>query len=288
MVRSLPTVQRDGVEDARGDLGDPVAVDRAVQGAACVFHVGAAMKGGWLDHQGGTIEGTRNVLAACRKHGVGKLVHVSSLSVIDWAGAEAMTPVDERTALEPRAEERGSYTRAKLEAEKLVTAEAANGLPAVILRPGQIFGRRIPLMTGAIARRVAGRYLVLGDGEMQLPLVYIDDVVDALVLAAGSKLAGGEIIQIVDPEAWTQNQVLAEVAGSGAKVMRMPRAAVFAMGGASELVLGLIKKQSPVARYRLSSALAMRRFDSSRAADLLGWKPRVGVREGIRRVEQPS
>jgi nucleoside-diphosphate-sugar epimerase/predicted dehydrogenase len=288
MVRSLPTVPREGVEYARGDLGDPAAVDRAVQGAEIVFHVGAAMKGGWLDHQGGTIEGTRNVLAASRKHGVRKLVHVSSLSVIDWAGAEAMTPVDETTALEPRSEERGSYTRAKLEAEKLVSAEAASGLPAVIIRPGQIFGGKIPLMTGAVARRVGGRHLVLGDGEMQLPLVYIDDVVDALVLASASKLSKGEIIQIVDPEPWTQNQVLAEVAGPDAKVIRLPRAAVFAMGGASELVLGLIKKQSPVARYRLKSALASRRFDSSRAIELLGWKPRVGVREGIRRVEHPS
>jgi nucleoside-diphosphate-sugar epimerase/predicted dehydrogenase len=288
MVRTLPTVARDNVEYARGDLGDPEAVDRAVKGARCVFHVGAAMKGGWLDHQGGTIEGTRNVLAACRKHGVSKVVHVSSLSVIDWAGAEAMTPVDENTPLEPRAEERGSYTRAKLEAEKLVVAEAAAGLPAVIIRPGQIFGGRIPLMTAAVSRRVAGRHLVLGDGEMPLPLVYIDDVVDALVLAAGSKLSNGEIIQIVDPEPWTQNQVLAEVAGAGAKVIRLPRAAVFAMGGASELMLGLIKKQSPVARYRLKSALALRRFDSARAAELLGWKPRVGVREGIRRVEHPS
>ena len=66
------------------------------------------------------------------------------------------------------------------------------------------------------------------------------------------------------------------------------RAAVFAMGGASELVLGLLKKQSPVARYRLKSALALRRFDGGRAGELLGWKPRVGVREGIRRVENPS
>jgi nucleoside-diphosphate-sugar epimerase/predicted dehydrogenase len=286
MVRTLPAAARANVEYARGDLGDPDAVDRAVKGAGTVFHVGAAMKGGWLDHQGGTIEGTRNVLTACRKHGVKKLVHVSSLSVIDWAGAEAMTPVDENTPLEPRAEERGSYTRAKLEAEKLVAAAAADGLPAVIIRPGQIFGGKIPLMTGAIARRDAGRHLVLGDGEISLPLVYIDDVVDALVLAAGSKLSKGEIIQIVDPEPWTQNQVLAEVAGPGAKVIRLPRAAVFAMGGASELVLGLNKKQSPVARYRLKSALALRRFDSSRATELLGWKPRVGVREGIRRVEQ--
>jgi predicted dehydrogenase/nucleoside-diphosphate-sugar epimerase len=286
MVRSLPADAQPGLEYARGDLADPEAVDRAVHGAAVVYHAGAAMKGGWPDHQGGTVEGTRNVLAACRKHGVEKLVHVSSLSVIDWAGAQAFAPVDENTPFEPRAEERGSYTRAKLEAEKLVAAEAARGLPVVIVRPGQIFGRRIPLMTGAVARRAGGRYVVLGDGEMPLPLVYIDDVVDALMLAAKSNLRAGEVVQIVDPEPWTQNQVLAEVAGPSARVVRVPRSAVMAMGRASELMLGLLGKKSPVSPYRLSSALALRRFESQRARQLLDWKPRVGVREGIRRTIQ--
>jgi len=274
---------QEGVEYVRGDLGDPEAVDRAVRGARVVFHVGAAMKGGWLDHQGGTVEGTRNVLASCRKHLIEKLVDVSSLSVIDWAGAEPFAPVDEDTPYEGRAEDRGSYTRAKLEAERLVAAEAAAGLPVVIVRPGQIFGRRIPLMTAAVARRAAGRLVVLGDGEIPLPLVYIDDVVDALLLAAKSTLRGGEVIQIVDPEPWTQNQVLAEVCGPSARVLRVPRGAVFALGRASELALGLLGKKSPVSPYRLRSALARRRFESSRAEKLLGWRPRVGVREGIRR-----
>jgi len=285
MVRRIPSRPLEGVEYAIGDLGDPAAVDRAVRGAETVFHVGATMKGGWQDHVGGTIEGTRNVLAACKKHGVHRLVHTSSMSVIDWAGGDAFTVVDEDTALEGRAEERGAYTRAKLEAERLVSAEAAAGLPAVIIRPGQIFGGKIPLMTAAVARRVSGRYLILGDGEMPLPLVYIDDVVDALVLAAKSGLGKGEIVQIVDPETWTQNQVLAEVVGSGAPVIRVPRKAVMALGKASELMLGLVGKASPVAPYRLKSALALRRFSSTRATNLLGWTPRVGVREGIRRVK---
>jgi nucleoside-diphosphate-sugar epimerase len=210
------------------------------------------------------------------------------MSVIDWAGAPAGTAVDEETPLEPRAEERGAYTRAKLEAEKLVAAEAARGLPAVIIRPGQIFGGRIPLMTAAVARRAGGRHLVLGDGEMILPLVYIDDVVDALLLAGKSKLRGGEVIQLVDPEPWTQNQVLAEVAGPSARVVRVPRPVVMGIGRASEVVLGLLKRKSPVAPYRLASALAQRKFESHRAEQLLGWKPRVGVREGIKRVKSPS
>jgi nucleoside-diphosphate-sugar epimerase len=288
MVRTLPEKQLPGVEYVRGDLADPEAVDRAVRGVERVFHAGAAMKGGWPEHQGGTIEGTRNVLDACRKHGIKKLIHVSSMSVIDWAGAEPFAPVDENTPFEERAEERGAYTRAKLEAEKLVSAEAQQGLPAVILRPGQIFGGRIPLMTAAVARRAGGRFLVLGDGEMPLPLVYIDDVIDALVLAAKSDLHRGEVIQIVDPEQWTQNQVLAEVCGPAAPVVRVPRQIVMAMGRASEMVLGLVGKKSPVSQYRLRSALALRRFDGRRAQELLGWRPRVGVREGIHRVQQPQ
>ena len=137
-----------------------------------------------------------------------------------------------------------------------------------------------------MARRAGGRWLVLGDGEIVLPLVYIDDVVDSLMLAAKNGLHAGEVIQIVDPEPWSQNQVLSEVYGADARVIRVPRPVVMAMGKMSELVLGLIGKKSPVSEYRLKSALARRRFESRRAAELLDWRPRVGVREGIRRAQQ--
>ena len=53
----------------------------------------------------------------------------------------------------------------------------------MILRPGQIFGGGIPLINGAVARNAGGRWLVLGDGKLELPLVYIDDVVDAILAA---------------------------------------------------------------------------------------------------------
>ena len=71
----------------------------------------------------------------------------------------------------------------------------------------------------------------------------------------------------------------------GAKVLRVPRAVVFALGRASELALGALKKPSPASRYRLQSALALRRFESKNAEKLLGWKPAVGVSEGIQRLK---
>jgi len=158
-----------------------------------------------------------------------------------------------------------------------------DGLRAVILRPGQIFGGGIALINGAVARSAGGRWLVLGDGKIELPLVYIDDVVDAIMAAVDRMLVGGEIIQIIDPEHLTQDDVLG-LAGGTRRVLRVPRPVVFALGKLSELPLGALGRQSPIAVYRLKSAMSRLHYESDRAQSILGWQPRVGVREGIRRV----
>jgi len=281
--RRIPARPEDGVEYCFGNLGDPAAVDRAVQGAEIVIHCGAAMKGGWPEHKGGTVAGTQNVIDACKKHGVKQLVHISSMSVIDWAGSAGKGAVSETANLEPRPDERGAYTRAKLEAEQLVAAAAAQNLPTVILRPGQIFGGGIPLINGAVARNAGGRWLVLGDGKLELPLVYIDDVVDAIMASIAKKLTHGEVIQIIDPEHLTQKDVL-DLAGGDKSILRVPRPVVFALGKLSEYPLGALGRPSPVAVYRLKSALARLHYESDRAHKMLDWRPRVGVREGIKRA----
>lgn len=282
-VRRKPDHDQPHVEYCVGDLGDPQAVDSAVRGAQIVIHAGAAMKGDWAQHKVATVEGTANVIASCRQHHVEQLVHISSMSVIDWAGSATNGPVDESAAPEPRALERGPYTRAKLEAETLVTEAARRGLPCVILRPGQIFGGGIALVNGAVARQVAGRWLVLGDGQLELPLVYIDDVVDAIIACIDRKIISGDIIHIIDTECLTQQDVLV-LAGKGKPIIRVPRPLVFALGKLTEYPLRLLGKQSPVAAYRLKSALARLHYASTRARDVLGWQPRVGVRNGIERV----
>ena len=156
--------------------------------------------------------------------------------------------------------------------------------PCVILRPGQIFGGGIPLINGAVARNAGGRWLVLGDGKLELPLVYIDDVVDAIMAAVGKHLVRGEVIQIIDPEHLTQEDVLG-LAGGTRRVVHVPRPVVFALGKLSEYPLGALGRPSPVAVYRLRSAMARLHYDSDRAAQILDWRPRVGVREGIKRVQ---
>ncbi len=264
-----------------GDLGSPDVVFEAVKDTSAVVHVGATMSGDWDAFLGGTIEGTKNILTAMQQHCIKKLVYISSMSVVDWAGSDQAAVIDENISLEPRSDERGSYTKSKLEAEKLVVEASKAGLvSSVILRPGQIFGGKLPLMTGAVRRKAGRVSIVLGDGKLTLPMIYIDDVVHAINLSLEKDVESGTVIQLIDPSLWTQRDVI-KASGEKGKVIYLPRKFVFAIGGLSEKVLGLVGRQSPFARYRLYSALARLKFESDRAEKLLGWKPIVGVEKAI-------
>ena len=122
---------------------------------------------------------------------------------------------------------------------------------------------------------------MLGDGEVGIPFVYLDDVADAVVAAMQSEVSAGEVIQITDPVQLTQNDVLHLWEGEKVRALHIPRWIVYTLAGLSQALFGLIKRESPVGIYRMRSAMAKRRFQSAKA-DLIGWKPAVGVIEGIK------
>jgi nucleoside-diphosphate-sugar epimerase len=267
-----------------GSLGSPDVVDAAMKGIKLVYHVGAAMKGGKEEFEQGTIWGTRNVLESAKKHGVERLVYVSSLSVMDHAGHVTGNPVVETSPQEPFPDRRGAYTQTKLEAERMVREAMESGFPAVILRPGQIFGKGAEKVTpnGVIA--IAGRWLVAGNGKRKLPLVYKDDVVDALLLAAERPEAVGKTLNLVDPTPIDQNEYLgfARKALEGTPVVRVPISVFLLLSIGVELLGKILKRNVPLTRYRIRSLKPLYPFDVSAAGKVLGWKPTVGTKEGLR------
>jgi nucleoside-diphosphate-sugar epimerase len=296
LVRRPPDDSRlldPAVEVVQGDLSDVTAVARAVEGTRLVYHLGAAMRGTPADFEQGTIAGTRNVLARVAANPATRLVYVSSLSVLHAAAARAGSIVREDWPLEPRPELRGLYTGAKLRAEALVR-EAVRGLHvrAVIVRPGQVFGAGAELMTPAVARK-AGRWLViLGDGQLVLPLIYVEDLVDALVSAADRDVFDGSVFHVVDESAVTQNE-LAEryraVAPKRLRIVHIPVTAMHGIGLAAQILATVLRRTPPLSSYRIASALAPFRFDCSAARNRLGWSPRIGARRGLDIVlGQPS
>jgi nucleoside-diphosphate-sugar epimerase len=281
--RRSPAIERlPGVQVVYGDLGDPDAVDRAVAGVRLVYHVGATMRGGWADFQAGTVCGTANVVQSCRTHNVERLVYVSSLTVLDYASQTPHAVVDESAPLEPHPDKRGSYTQAKLLAERIVLQAAAeHGLPVVVLRPGQIVGPGCESVSpyGAIA--LPGWWIGIGSGRLKLPLVHVNDVVEALLEAATRPHVCGSIFHLVDPTPVTQRDYIDLCqANRNLRVAYVPRTVLLAGGTALELVGRLLKRHLPLTRYRVRSINDLT-FDCSAARQHLGWEPTTGISRGL-------
>lgn len=287
LVRRPVAAYRDdeGVQTVIGDLGDPRIVDHAVAGAAVVYHVGAAMRGGPRDFEAGTIWGTRNVLDACRRHATTRLVYVSSMSVFDHAGRRSGEVLTEDYRFEPYPQLRGAYTQTKLTAEQMVAdAIVKDHLPAVILRPGQIFGPGAEQVTpnGTIA--LAGRWIAIGSGAQALPLVYRDDIVDALLLAGTSPQALGRIFNLVDTDSVDRTTYLRRCKaklGASLKLMWMPEWVFMCLAISVELLGKVLGRDVPLTRYRVRSLRPLANFDTRAAREILGWTPSVGVKQGL-------
>ena len=285
--RESPALESDPRLDVvYGDLGDPQAVDQSITGVEVVYHAGAAMKGGPMEFAGGTTVATRNVIDSCLRHGVKRVVYISSMSVLDQAGHRPGTPVTEASPYEPNPTARGLYTQTKLEAETMVLdAVRQHGLPAVVLRPGQIFGPGAEHVPPSGVIGLAGRWIVVGSGRLALPLVYVDDVVDALLLAEERAKPLGQVIQLVDPEFITQNEYVAVAQRSRPDLVRPIRVPFWFMLLAAfgiEILGKLLKRAVPLTRYRVRSLRPLHPCDITRAQEVLGWAPQVGVRRGLK------
>ncbi len=273
-----------GIQAVIGDLGDPDIVHHAVAGVRTVFHVGAAMRGDARAFEAGTVWGTRNVIDACLAHATARLVYVSSLSVLDHAGRDPAKTLDESSPYEPHPGRRGAYTQTKLAAERMVLdAIRERGLPAVVIRPGQIFGPGAETVTPNGTLALAGRWIAVGSGRQTLPLVYRDDVIDALLLAAETPAAAGRLFNVVDPATIEQQAYLAHARQRSPqlKVLRSPTWLFLSLACGVELLGKVLRREVPLTRYRVRSLRPLANFDLRAARDVLGWTPRTGVARGL-------
>ena len=289
-VLALPGEKTDdlaarGVHVHRGDVRRPETLPAAMAGADAVVHL-AAMMHVWrplADYRAVNVEGTANVVRAASDAGVSRLVHMSSSAVY---GPAAGAPVTEDHPLAPPSD---PYARTKAEADRLVLA-AARALPVAVLRPDQVFGPGDLLHFGSTASRLmAGRALVVGRGDNALPLVYIDDLVQGLLLALDHPGGPGEAFNITAAAPVTQVQFLTEIAS--ALHVRPPRHHVpypvlFGAGALVERLWSLVPgdRRPPLTRLGVSFLGQHARFSIDKARRVLGFEPAVPLLEGIRRT----
>lgn len=282
-VRPGRKIDAPDIEVVEGDLADAASLERAVEGVDAVVHAAARVltTGKWEEFAEANVRGTRRVLQAARAAHCSMIVHISSLGV--YAVPEDGVTITEAGAYESETQSRGGYSRSKLAADRAALYEAARGAPVVVLRPGLLYGpgKRPPLARQSF--QVGPFKLLLARRNYPLPLSYVDNVADAVVLALRCKEAVGQAFTIVD-ENVRQSEYAAlyrSISGERWRPLFLPVNVVALAAWAAERGLGLARRRSPVTYHQVRRATDGAVFDSSRARAVLGWQPRVSVREGL-------
>ena len=270
----------------RGDLSDPAAVREALQGVSVVFHC-AAKVGDWGPVEGYravNVEATRGLLEACR--GLERFVYFSSLGVY---AARHHYGTDETAPLPARHID--GYTQTKVEAEQLVVQyHRQQQLPAVVLRPGFIYGPRdrtvLPKLLDNLRQ---GMVRYLGSGKQAMNTIFVGNLVDAAFLAAEKPGVVGQIFNLTDGEHVSKRcfiETLAEGMGVPKPTQSVPlwvaRLAAWWLEGQAR------RRGDPqpprLTQGRLKFLGLNLDFKIDKARRLLGYQPRVAFAEGMRQT----
>jgi nucleoside-diphosphate-sugar epimerase len=274
-----------GVEVCWGDLTDRPPAAAAVEGVDCVLHC-AARTGPWgpeAEYELVNVRGLKTLVEVAMAAGVRRIVHVSSITV---HGLDVHGTADETTPLRGGSD---PYSRSKVAGEHLLQQLIRyKGAPVTIVRPGLIYGPRDTNSFGRFARLVEqGKMLLIGSGNNHLPLIYVRDVAQGILLASEIDQALGRAYLLVNDEPVTQRDYFNAIArelGVAPPRRHLPYRLALALGATAETIghLTRMKHPPPVMRFGLKQIAGENRFVISRARCELGFVPQVGLAEGVR------
>ena len=290
---SYPALEALGVEVFRGDLADAQAVAKACRDREIVFHVAAkaGIWGHYDEYYRVNVIGTKNVIAACRSLGIPRLVYTSSPSVVFDGGD--MEGVDESVPY-PH-DYKAAYPTTKATAERMILAANDGHLATIALRPHLIWGPGdTHLVPGILALGRKGRLRKIGKIPRMVDVTYVDDAAEAHILAAhrlwpGSPISGRAFfISQGQPVAlWDfVNRILQAAELPPATHTISPRAA-YAAGWLCEILYKTLRLRAepPMTRFLAEELATAHWFDITAARQDLGYEPKIGMEEGLRRLK---
>jgi nucleoside-diphosphate-sugar epimerase len=283
-----PALEQLDVELVVGDLTDADSLVRAAQGCDYVLHCGALVSD-WATVPEITrinVQGTRDLLAASVAASVRRFVHLSTTDVYGYPEAAQADETYTATRF------RNWYAQTKLQAEAEVRrTEAAHALQAVILRPATVYGPGSTDVVGEIARAIQGRHMLLIDGGRPLAgLCYIENLIDAAVLALDHDAAPGHAFNVSDGLDVTWRQFADGLAaGLDCPPVRlsMPYPLAHAIGFSLEHGYRLLRRSTGLSAPPLLSRQAVQvlgksqDFSNRKLSEVLGWEPRVDYSSGL-------
>jgi 2-alkyl-3-oxoalkanoate reductase len=273
-----------GAEVHIGSVTDAALVKRLMSGVDIVQHLAAAFRELNVPdshYEEVNVGGARTVLEAALQAGVQKFVYCSTCGV---HGNVGNPPAAEDAPIAPA----DYYQRTKYEAEPVVLDFNRKGLPATILRPAAIYGPGDPERFFMIYKRVAsGTFPMFGNGRTLYHPLYIDNLVDALVLAMDPTRGLGEAYLIADEDYVEIEDLVRRVAKSMGVSVRIPHYPVWPVvvaGHVMETVCRPFKITPPIFPRRVDWFRQNRAFSIDKAKRDLGYTAQVPLDEGLRRT----
>jgi len=288
-----PDLEEAGVAVFRGDVADAATVYNAAKGYDVVFHM-AAKIGNWGPYQDyfqTNVVGTENVIAACKAHGISRLIYTSTPSVVhsggDLEGIDESLPYAEKFT--------AHYPHTKAIAEKMVLRENSPSLSTIALRPHLIWGPGdTQLLPRAIDKFKSGKLRLCKGPPKRVDTIYIDNAADAHILAhdrlnsnagcagkayfitQGEPISSGELI----------NRIL-KAAGYGPVEKTISPSLVNLAGWMAEAIYSIfrIKSEPPITRFLAEQLTTSHWYDISAAKRDLGYQPRISLQEGLELLE---
>jgi len=270
--RNLPP----GVEAVYGNLISGEGLPEALRGADTVIHLAGVTKAlAPADYYAGNARATRNLASAVAGRGL-RLVHVSSLAAI------GPSPDGKPIAEDARPHPLSHYGKSKLEAERAVRELAPD---AVIVRPPVVYGPGDTDVFQLLQSISKGFVLQIAGGERWFNAIYVEDLVEGLITAAGSTAACGRtyFLAHAKPVSWSQfGAAAARIMNRTPRVLEIPAAIAYVAGWGAEIWSRITGKPGIVQREKVVEAQC--KFwtcDAGRAAAELGFEAPTSLEDGL-------
>ncbi len=276
--RDMPEPQRFRI--FRGDIKRAGTLRDMFQGTDVLFHLAAALGASRIDQKEFfkiNAEGTENVLKAAQEARVKRVIHFSSAGVL--GSVKENQPVEEDYPPSPQ----DVYDRTKLEGERTSLRYAKKGSDVVVVRPGWVYGpgdRRTFKLIRAIGSK---KFVLLGRATARQTPVYIDDLIQGVLLAA-EKGRTGEIYHLAGREVLPVKEIVHLIAqASGVRFPSFPLPALPLKTAAFilEKTFALMNKEAPLTRGKLAFFIHPKPLSIRKAVTELGFSPSVDFKTGI-------
>lgn len=275
------------VELVKGDLLSRDDCRAAAEEVSIIYHLAAGMEKSFAGAFMNSALATRNLMDGFLQSGKPKrFVNVSSFAVYSNLTLKNGALLDETCPLEDAPQERfDPYGFGKLKQEELVKEYGSKyELPYVILRPGYVFGPGKRELSGRVGNKTFGLFVQVS-GAQSLPLTFIDNCAEAIVLAGLRDGIDGEVFNVVDDELMTGREFLKAYKNKAKSLrsIRLPYVVGYTMSLLWEKYSSWSKKQLPPVfnRRRCSAEWKGNRYSNHKIKEKLGWKPRVSMDQAM-------